>query len=79
MEKVLSHLKKDNVIRLEKKNTRMVGWMCNIKPEDITFAEEVRTRLKLNRIRECLQEKRLQWFTMHEEWKRMFGLVNVEP
>ena len=78
MEKVLSHLKKDNVIRLEKKNTRMVGWMCNIKPEDITFAEEVRTRLKLNRIRECLQEKRLQWFTMHEEWKRMLGLVNVE-
>ena len=57
----------------------MVGWMCNIKPEDITFAEEVRTRLKLNRIRECLQEKRLQWFTMHEEWKRMLGLVNVEP
>ena len=78
MEKVLSHLKKDNVIRLVK-NTRMVGWMCNIKPGDRTFAEEVGTRLKLNRIRECLQEKRLQWFTMQKEWKRMLGLVNVEP
>ena len=55
-------VKKDNVIRLDRNDTRMVGWMCNIRPEDTT--SELRTRLKLNRMREDLQKKRLQWFTV---------------
>ena len=28
---------------------------------------------------ECLQDIRLQWFDLWKEWKRVLGLVNVEP
>ena len=33
-----------------------------IRPEDRISAEELRTRLKLKSMRECLQNRRLQWF-----------------
>ena len=36
--------------------------MCYIRPEDKISAEELKIRLKLKSIRECLQDKRLQWF-----------------
>lgn len=39
---------------------------------------DVRTRLKLNIKMKCFQDRRPQWFTNMEEWKRMFGQVNVE-
>ena len=40
--------------------------MCNIRPEDRISAEELRTRLKMKSMRECLQNKILQWFSYLE-------------
>ena len=36
--------------------------MCNVKPEDRTSTEELKTRLKLKSVRELLQDRKLQWF-----------------
>ena len=36
--------------------------MCNVKPDDKIPAEEFRTRLKLKSMRECLHDRRPQWF-----------------
>ena len=33
-----------------------VTWMCNVRPEDKCSAEELRN------VRECVQDRRLQWF-----------------
>ena len=40
----------------------MVRWTCNVKSEDEISAEELRTRMKLKSMKECLQDRRLQWF-----------------
>ena len=42
----------------------MQGWLngCNVRSEDRVSMEELRTRLKLKSMRECLQDRRLQWF-----------------
>ena len=50
-----------DAIKLEKTDVRMTRWMCNVKSEDKISAEELRTRLKLNMMRECLPDKRLPW------------------
>ena len=47
----------ENVIRLERNDASMVTWMCNVWPEIKISAEEIRTRLKLKYIRECLNKK----------------------
>ena len=52
--------------------------MYNVRSEDRTSAEEQSTRLKLNSMRVCLQDKLWQWLG-HQERQRMLGLVNVEP
>ena len=41
---------------------RMAIWMCNVRSEDRICAEELRNRLKLKSIRECLQDRRQQCF-----------------
>ena len=51
-----------DMIRLERNDARMSRWMFNIRPEDRISAEEFSTTLKLKRMRECFQERRLQWF-----------------
>ena len=33
-------VKKEDMIRLDRNDTKMVGWMCSIKPEDKTSVEE---------------------------------------
>ena len=40
----------------------MAIWICHVRSEDRSFAEELRKRLKLKSIRQCLQERRVQWF-----------------
>ena len=50
------------MIRLEKNGARMVRWMCNIRPEEKLSAEELKTEFKLNSMRDCLLDRRLQWF-----------------
>ena len=47
-------VKKEDVIRLERNDARIVRWMCNVRPEDSISAEEPRTRLKLKSVRKCL-------------------------
>ena len=38
----------------------MVGWMCNVWLEDRISLEELWSKLKLNSMRDCLQDKRLR-------------------
>ena len=40
----------------------MIRWICNVKPEDTIFEEELRTKLKLRSMGQCLQDRKLQWF-----------------
>ena len=54
-------VKKEDVSRLKRNDARMVRWTNNIRPESIS-ADELRTRLKLKNVRECLLDRRLQWF-----------------
>ena len=39
-----------------------VRWICNVRLEDKISADELRTRIKLSNVRECSQDRRLQWF-----------------
>ena len=48
--------------------------LCNVRPEEKISAVEIRSKLKLNSIHECLQDRRLQWFGLLE-WIE----ENVEP
>ena len=65
------HVKEEDMIRLERNGTRMVRWMFNVRPEDrISIEEELMTRLKLKSVRECLHDRRLQWFGQLERMKQ---------
>ena len=55
-------VKEEDMIRLERNDTRMVGRMSIMRSENRISAENLRSRLKLSSVRECFQEKRLQWF-----------------
>lgn len=52
--------------------------MCKIRSEDRIPAEKLMIRLKLNRLRECIQNKRLSWFGHLERMKEL-GQVNLKP
>ena len=65
------------MIRLERNDARTVRWLCNVLSEDRISAEELRARLKLKSMRECLQDRRLQWLCYLEGMKE--GALNVEP
>ena len=54
--------KEEDVIRIDRNGAGMVRWTCNVKSEDEISAEELRTRMKLKSMKECLQDRRLQWF-----------------
>ena len=51
------------MIRLERNDARMVLRICNVRPEERVSAE-LRISMKLNSMREYLQDRRLQWFTI---------------
>ena len=55
-------VKEEDVNRLERNDVTMVRWMCKVMAEDMIFADEPRTRLKLKSRREFLQDRREQWF-----------------
>ena len=40
----------------------MARWMCNYRPMDKLSAEILRTRVKMNSMRESLQNGKLNWF-----------------
>ena len=56
--------------------------MSNIWAKERNSAEELRTRLRLKSVRECLQDRRLQWFgpleRMEErKWSNKCGTFRV--
>ena len=55
--------------RIERNDANMVIWLCNSRLEIRISAEERRTRLKFKSTRECLQERRLQWFDHRDKMK----------
>ena len=58
--------KEEDVVILERNDTVMVRWMCIVRCQDKISAEELRTRLKLNSIRENLQGRKRKWLG-HQE------------
>ena len=56
----------EDVIRLERNDVMIVRWMCNVSLEEMISPEELRTRLKLKNVRECLQHRRMEWFGLLE-------------
>ena len=69
-----------SMITLEKNDARMVRWSSHVCPGDTISAVELRNRLQLNTMRECL-EKTLQRLDHlermgHNAWS---SKVNVEP
>ena len=77
-------VKEEYPTTLERNDARMVRCMGNVEPEDKTSAEKFRTRLKLNRMRKCLQDRRLQWFghlarIEENAWSSKCRLVVVSP
>ena len=59
-------LNEEDVIRLERNDVMIVRWMCNVSLEEMISPEELRTRLKLKSVRECLQHRRMEWFGLLE-------------
>ena len=59
-------LNEEDVIRLERNDVMIVRWMCNMSLEEMISPEELRTRLKLKSVRECLQHRRMEWFGLLE-------------
>ena len=55
-------VKEKDVSRLEGNDPWMVRWMCNVRPKERISAIELRTRLKLKSMRQCLLDRRLQSF-----------------
>ena len=49
----------DNVVRLERSDARSIRWICNPIPEKWISGKDLRTGLKLNSMRGCLQDRRL--------------------
>ena len=45
----------------------MVRWMCKVTTNDLNSAVELRNRLQLNTIRECLQNRRLLLLLLLEQ------------
>ena len=55
-------VKEEDLVRLERNDMRMVRWMCNVTLKDRKSSEELRDRLGLVAIRDCVQRGRLRWF-----------------
>ena len=55
------------MIRLEMNDAGMVKSMCSVNPENRISAEELTIWLKVNSMKECLQDRKLQWFIYLEK------------
>ena len=55
-------VKEEDLTRLERNDMRMVRWMCGVTLKDRKSSEELRDRLGLANIRDCVQSRRLRWF-----------------
>lgn len=59
-------------MRLERDGARLVRWVYNVRPEDRIYEKELNTSLKLNSMREWLQDRRLEWFGDLERMEENF-------
>ena len=55
-------VKEEDMKRLERNDARIIRWMCGISLNDKVPILELRNRMRLNSLRECMQHRRLQWF-----------------
>ena len=56
----------------------MFRWMCNVKPENRTSTEELRTRLNLKSLGTIYRIEDCGGLFIWKEGKRVLGLVNIE-
>lgn len=50
---------KEDVIRSDRNDAKVIRWICNFRPEDSISAEELRATLKLNSMKEYLLNTKL--------------------
>lgn len=70
-------IKEDDLIRPERDNARMVRWMYNVRPEYRISGAELRTRLKLKSMRECLQDSKLLERMEESVWSSKCSIFRV--
>ena len=61
-------VRKENEVALQRAETRMVRWMCNVKVKDRVPSKELKERLGTDDIILILQQNRLRWYG-HVLWK----------
>ena len=55
-------VKAEDLSCMERNDMRMIRWMCNVTLKDRVSSSDLRKRLKLDSISECMQKRRLCWF-----------------
>ena len=55
-------VKKENEVALQRAETRMDRWMCNVKVKDRVPCKKLRKRLGIDDIILILQQNRLRWY-----------------
>ena len=63
-------------IELRTNDPTIIKQVYNVKPDDMISEVELRNRLQLNTLRECVQKKS-SILVVWNEWKRVPGSVNV--
>ena len=75
-------VKEEDLARLERNDMRMIRWMCNVTLKDRKSSDELRDRLGLTKICDCVQRRRLRWFGHVERmddgnWVKKSREINV--
>ena len=55
-------VRKENEVKLQRAEMRMVRWVCNVKAEDRVPSKELRKRLGIDDVILTLQQNRLRWY-----------------
>lgn len=61
---------KEDVVQPERNYVSIVRSKCSFRPEDRISAVEVKNKLEMNTIKDCLQNKNLLWFVDLESMKK---------
>jgi len=76
-------MKKEDELRLERNDRRMIRWMVGVKLSDRVSSEELRRKLNLEEIGVVLRRRRLRWFGHVErkdekDWVKMCSHLEVD-
>ena len=55
-------VREEDLSKLERNDMMMIRWMCNVTLKERISSDELRARLGLVSIRECIRRQRLRWF-----------------